>query len=111
MKKLEIVSYYVEQLNPHYDPSRSHNGGGYDQPHWTFNMSNGWCLDIHDTSCGEFGTRYTAELVGRSGTSLRYAEWGSMDEEEEWYSEFSLEDCKILEQCWITSGISWVPTK
>lgn len=56
----------LEQIetNPYYNPKKSSNGGGYSHPEITFEF-NGIVGTFHDTSCGDFGTRFTVQWDGK----------------------------------------------
>jgi len=61
-----------EETNPHADPSRAHDGGGYAQPHRVWRGQwRGQALEVEvfDTSCGEFGERWHM-LVTLGGRTL-----------------------------------------
>ena len=60
LKRRRSMSFKVlkyVQLNHFYNPDRSSNGGGYNQPYVEF-IFNGIKGTFEDTSCGDFGTRY-----------------------------------------------------
>lgn len=58
MKELNLVLVEESQQNPFYDPAKSNNGGGYDQPYYRYEDSNNKVkVEISDTSCGDFGSR------------------------------------------------------
>lgn len=67
------------ELNEFADPRFANNGGGYHQPQFvvTSDKLPDWVLTLQDTSCGEFGTRYSAELT-LHGEIVAVACWGSM---------------------------------
>jgi len=48
----------VTEQNPFADIRKSNNGGGYSQPLAKFKMGS-HILTIDDSSCGDFGRRYT----------------------------------------------------
>lgn len=85
---MEIVSAWGRPTNPHYDPSRSSDGGGY----WQFE---GGCLfeiegrmvtvEVEDSSCGEFGSRMDAQITDPE--HKWYFVWGSMDDVEGFYPD------------------------
>lgn len=53
------------ELNPYADPRYANNGGGYHQPEFVFSGTIGRVpakLVIRDTSCGEFGERWSVTL-------------------------------------------------
>lgn len=87
MKNVNILK--VEQGNEFYDASKLNNGGGYDQPIITFEYK-GIQGVYEDTSCGDFGTRESVEWDGK------YAQWGSMIEEENHYSEIPEADLQVI---------------
>ena len=78
----KIISHDVTQLNPYYDPARSRNGGGYDQPliKWSvLHTPSGRVYDVteKDTSCGDFGTRFYHQIMC-DGVEIYSAYFGSM---------------------------------
>lgn len=79
-----------EQLNSFYDPDRAYDGGGYDQPGYTFEFK-GIIGYFEDTSCGSFGSRYTLNWNGV------HADYDSVGNEIEEYSEFSNKNPDHLE--------------
>ena len=81
MNKLVILR--EEETNPYYDPRKSRNGGGYHQPLYEFEYG-AWEGTFRDTSCGDFGTRYTLSMS--NGGKIYRAGWGTMDDN--WSSNF-----------------------
>ncbi len=81
MSRINI--FQETETNPFYDPSRSRNGGGYHQPKYGF-LFGAWCGTFHDTSCGDFGTRYTLTMTNTE--EAYHAAWGSMYDD--WESNF-----------------------
>lgn len=76
-----IVSVWGMPTNPKYNPDTANNGGGY----WQFSGGivvdlNGQLVtvDIDDTSCGEFGSRYYAGIFA-DGFGWQLVD-GSMDD-------------------------------
>ena len=68
MKNFEvsIISY---EVSPSFDPRFARNGGGYEQPTIEGEISWDGCDEpmefvIDDTSCGEFGSRYSVSIFG-----------------------------------------------
>lgn len=57
--KLKIINIIEEEQNPFYDKDRSNNGGGYHQPLIKITLNNGVTWEVDDTSCGDFGDRFT----------------------------------------------------
>ena len=60
-----------EETNPFADPSKSHDGGGYSQPHriWKGRFDGKPLeVEVYDTSCGDFGRRWSLHVnyLGRS---------------------------------------------
>ncbi len=64
MRKIKIAAFIGGNTNPFYDPSKADNGGGYYQPHYKGFFSDGGEFEIWDTSCGDFGKRYTIKVTG-----------------------------------------------
>ena len=81
MNKLVILR--EEETNAYYDPNKAGNGGGYHQPQYDFQYG-AWYGTFHDTSCGDFGTRYG--LIISDGEREYRAGWGTMYDE--WESTF-----------------------
>lgn len=76
-----IVSVWGMPTNPKYNPDTANNGGGY----WQFSGGivvdlNGQLVtvDVDDTSCGEFGSRYYAGIFA-DGFGWQLVD-GSMDD-------------------------------
>lgn len=67
---ITITDIATRNTNPFYDQNKCHNGGGYYQPDVTISLSNGGKIAIQDTSCGDFGDRYTAQYISRKGNVL-----------------------------------------
>lgn len=85
---LTLIPIRTEETNPHYDPERQNDGGGYSQPKHHFRLRgkyNSATGIIHDTSCGNFGSRILVR-IGEKGLA---AYFGSMVDEPE--SDFSRE--------------------
>lgn len=98
--KIKSILWLIEpeQQNSYYDPSRSSNGGGYDQPLYEFEYGN-VKLTYSDTSCGDFGDRIEVELTAGNtsyvycldtvGGSYEYAVHKFLDKEtvliQDWY--------------------------
>lgn len=61
--ELVIKELDYDNLNPYEDCRFSSNGGGYNQFSQTFDI-NGCVLIYEDTSCGQFGDRYSTEMGG-----------------------------------------------
>lgn len=66
---LELIK--TEQQNHFYDPALSCNGGGYDQPEFTYEGPAGK-LVISDMNCGDFGARYAVVYTDPAGETYRY---------------------------------------
>lgn len=68
-----IVLIEQEELNPVVDSRRACNGGGYSQPRKVFSFErNGkpYTLTYTDTSCGEFGARYSISVKNKDEKEL-----------------------------------------
>jgi len=59
--KIKILN--EKQGNPYYDPTKTNNGGGYDQSIITF-LVNGKKGVFKDNSCGDFGWRLCLKVEG-----------------------------------------------
>lgn len=79
-KNLNITS--KQETNEFADSRKSQNGGGYSQPEYkgtvTYN-GEGCTFVFRDSSCGDFGTRYSLELR-HCGDLVFSHYWGSMDD-------------------------------
>lgn len=102
----EVACY--KQGNPFYSPDTANNGGGYDQPYIEVWLEGNRRFVIDDTSCGDFGSRVHARLENADGESLRVANWGTMEPENN-YSGFTTEDIPLLDCIHRLTGY-WVPT-
>lgn len=71
MKVMGLDLIKTEQQNLFYNPRLCHNGGGYDQPEFTYRGPAGK-LVISDSSCGEFGARYCVAYTDVAGQHHRY---------------------------------------
>lgn len=67
---ITIINIDSRNTNPFYSPDTCCDGGGYYQPDVTISLSNGGKIAIQDTSCGDFGDRYTAQYISRKGNVL-----------------------------------------
>lgn len=76
---LQITDYSWVETNENYDPDRANNGGGYSQPDYSISFSDGVSVKISDTSCGEFGSRISADIY-ENGERVGGATYGSMYE-------------------------------
>ena len=83
-----IKSIVSHETNEFANPRFANNGGGYSQPEYKVEFSDGEIFKIQDTSCGDFGSRVFVEGRGRR------AYYGSMLDEE--YTTFSEEDFAYL---------------
>lgn len=62
MNKIKILNAWGSQGNPCYDPRACGTGGGYSQPYGGLTVQVGkehLCIEVDDTSCGDFGERYS----------------------------------------------------
>ena len=76
-RNYQIIVKSQEETNEHYDPNRSHNGGGYSQPLIAGIIVWKKCRKpinfvIDDQSCGEFGSRYSVHFAGPIEMSGEY---------------------------------------
>ncbi|RIN92425.1 hypothetical protein [Mammaliicoccus sciuri] len=81
----EITIIEEVETNNFVDSSKEHNGGGYHQPKIIFEIAGKQGV-FEDTSCGDFGTRFSVDWESKS------ASWGSMVEEDNTFSEFDHND-------------------
>lgn len=74
MAKLENIKQTVEiEQNEFANPDRAQNGGGYFQPYLEFEFDydgSHYRFIIDDTSCGDFGERYSKSLIKIDGDKL-----------------------------------------
>ena len=83
-KTINVTEEYED-----YDPRFCCNGGSYYQPHYKAECPElGETLYIEDTSCGDFGSRVHARLA-KGDETIAEAQYGSMIEDENWYSTFT----------------------
>lgn len=85
----KIIIVTEEQTNPFANPEKSRNGGGYDQPLIKFRLE-GKEGTFHNTSCGEFGERYSLDWNNKS---FDLDEVGS---NRNYYSNFNERDKEII---------------
>ena len=102
----EVTCY--KQGNPFYNPETASNGGGYNQPYIEVWLEGDRRFVIDDTSCGDFGSRVHARLENADRESLRVANWGTMEPENN-YSSFTAGDIPLLDCIHRLTGY-WVPT-
>lgn len=81
--KIRILS--EEESNSFANPDMANNGGGYHQPHYTFEYC-GKKGDFYNDSCGDFGSRYSVQYDGKR------AAWGTMYDTEDIWTEFNDQD-------------------
>ena len=99
MNKLRVIEWV--ETNPHYDPERSCNGGGYSWPEYRFRIGNSRKIGIlEDTSCGDFGERWIIKYGNKIAV---FDEVGCAPR---FYSNFSVKkDWKIARKIYNTFGI------
>jgi len=85
---LSIVNIKEENMNEHYNPEKSNNGGGYYQPTIEVDFNDGVQIIIEDTSCGEFGTRISVSMYDANHTYISGAIYGTMIDIYQWQSDF-----------------------
>lgn len=77
----KLISVWGWEANPFADPRKAHDGGGYSQPCggavYAFGGGRLLSIEVEDTSCGDFGTRYYATID--SGHQRWQFAWGTMD--------------------------------
>lgn len=85
-KQNYLTEIKMQQLNNCCDERFSANGGGYSQPHYTFTgLWDGKPVDVsvRDTSCGDFGDRYSVKVTqGENTWNYYYNSMGSEPIEE-----------------------------
>ena len=89
MNMLSLVSE-MNLNNDFYDVNKAHNGGGYYQPCYIYSGEfNNKKIDvqIRDTSCAEFGSRYSVEVYYNDTVTKYY--YNSMNNHVEEYGNIS----------------------
>lgn len=92
MSEIKILSQNSAEQNEFYDPTKSNNGGGYSQPcRKTFFEYEGeqYELVFNDTSCGDFGSRFTKTLY-KDGKAIAEMEVDQISNDDIWKSNFYL---------------------
>ena len=78
---MKLESFWGEYTNPHYDPERANNGGGYWQYKggalYTSDDGRSVVIETEDASQGDFGTTYGYDITV-DGLVYR-DDWGSND--------------------------------
>ena len=110
---------YWRETNPCANPATANNGGGYSNPEICVKVGNDLWV-ILDDDCGDFGNRIYVSCIkpdeeayefGYDGNGARYAQYGSMFDEEDEYTEFTWRDndaldtvCQLLEWTYSLNG-------
>ncbi|EKI4464006.1 hypothetical protein PCV68_000984 [Staphylococcus pseudintermedius] len=81
----EVKILKIEETNENANPAKANNGGGYSHPRITFEYK-GIQGVYHDTSCGDFGTRYSLEWNGKADA------WGTMLDVSECFEGINIAD-------------------
>lgn len=79
-----------QELNSFVDVDKANNGGGYSQPKITYSgyfNNRSIVVTITDTSCGEFGSRYSVEVYYKNTVTKYY--YNSMNNHVEEYGNIS----------------------
>lgn len=65
--KPRLISCWGEETNPFANPDYAHDGGGYSQPAggavWATSTVGDLLVDCADTSCGDFGARWSVTVT------------------------------------------------
>lgn len=72
----------IKQGNPHFDPRKQNDGGGYDQPIVTFEKDR-IIGTYHNSSCGDFGSRHRLEWNDKVEI------WGTMEPDFNYHDDFN----------------------
>ena len=88
MKEMKVLN--EKQQNSFYNESQSRNGGGYNQPLIKFEFY-GIEGVVNDTSCGDFGERFTVKWDGKT------YRLNQVDREKSEYSSFDECDRDFIE--------------
>lgn len=83
MENIKILSAWGWETNPHANPETSDNGGGYSQLFGGCLLAKYKgivCVEIHDQSCGSFGTRISVDIDAPDAGMRWYANVGDMDD-------------------------------
>ena len=85
------------ETNEFFNIEKSNNGGGYSQPKITFEYG-GITGVYHDTSCGDFGTRFTVEWNGKKFELDEVQHGTCPDKNYRYVSTFSDADKNFIEE-------------
>lgn len=88
-----IVPVVVEFFAEDYDPDLCSNGGSYARESFVVDFSSDEHhanLSVDDTSCGDFGSRFSASLTV-TGAEVASANFGTMLDQQACFSSFSLQ--------------------
>lgn len=85
-----MFDYVIEktETNPFASRELAGNGGGYSQPLTVLRFADGVRVEVEDTSCGDFGSRYWVSLY-QGDAEVGRARWGSMLRKDEEFSSIS----------------------
>lgn len=113
----EVLYWY--ETNPCANPATANNGGGYSNPEIAVRVGNDIWV-ILDDDCGDFGNRIYVSCIkpdaeacefGYGGEGARDAQYGSMFDEDNEYTEFTWRDndaldtvCQLLEWRYTLNG-------
>lgn len=87
MRRNYILNYIEKEQNPYFDPSRSYDGGGYHQPLIHIDgvfKGDKFVIDIDDTSCGGFGSRFIVSVT-RNGHDVLINQVDALQGDEDGY--------------------------
>lgn len=86
MNKIKILNAWGSQGNEFYDPAAANNGGGYDQSYGGITVQVGdehLYIEVDDTSCGEFGERYSIAVYAIERQMKWFIHFNQIDEQKE----------------------------
>ena len=70
IKNIKLIE--EREQNSFFDERKQNNGGGYHQPFkkYSFEYNNNYTLVYDDTSCGDFGCRYSVSIYNQDNKTI-----------------------------------------
>lgn len=97
MENEAIAIVKVDEFHEPYDSRFSQNGGSYYQPFYWIAFSDGTQATLSDTSCGDFGSRYSLSVYRNDHDETSWAVWGSMLRRGEEFASIEEKDIPYLD--------------